>query len=338
MKLGNLSQTAYRRSVLKQLHTKREDVCSQTVFQENYTGVRLDTGGEMAVSSAISFGNADRTGVYAAVRAILDLEIRGIEAAAVTVQIQLPPEVSETLLCGLVTRMEEVCAQAGVQIASVSVETVPAVRQILVQVTAVGSSGSGAGLQCRNVSPGDDIVLCGYAGLEGMLRILDEQEEQLAERFVPAFIRQMKELRGEILPFSAVREAVSMAREKNEAGISSMYQIAGGGIFAALWNMAEASGTGLDIRMSGISIRQETVEICEYFQLNPYQMTSAGSILMTAANGNELVRRLKEAGARASVLGTATAGKARVVTSGEEIRYLDRPKPDELTVWWDRQK
>lgn len=338
MKLGKLSQAAYGRSVFKQLHTKREDVCSQTAFQENYAGVRLETGGEMAAASAVSFGNSGRTGVYAAVRAILDLEIRGIEAAAVTVQIQLPPEASETLLRELVAQMEAVCALAGVQMASVSVEVIPAVRQILVQVTALGHSASGACLQCCNAAPGEDIVLCGYTGLEGMLRILDEQEEQLAERFVPAFIRQMKELRGEILSFETVRTVMSMVREKNEAGISSMYQIAGGGIFAALWDLAEAAGTGLDVRMSEISIRQETVEVCEYFQLNPYQMTSAGSILITASNGNELVRCLQEAGVRASVLGTATAGKARVVTSGEEIRYLDRPKPDELTVWWDRKK
>jgi len=83
-----------------------------------------------------------------------------------------------------------------------------------------------------------------------------------------------------------------------------------------------------------MSIRQETVELCEYYHLNPYQMTSAGSVLMITEHGERLARALSEGGARASVLGVTTAGNARVVTSGEESRFLDRPAPDELMRWW----
>ena len=85
-----------------------------------------------------------------------------------------------------------------------------------------------------------------------------------------------------------------------------------------------------------MSIRQETVEVCEYYHLNPYQMTSTGSFLMTAADGDALVKELEGVGARAVKLGVATDGKARVITSGEEQRYLDRPAPDELMLWWER--
>ena len=59
----------------------------------------------------------------------------------------------------------------------------------------------------------------------------------------------------------------------------------------------------MQIEMSRISIRQECVEVCEYYHLNPYQMTSAGTVLMVTRDGNALVRCLEESGARASVLG-----------------------------------
>ena len=39
---------------------------------------------------------------------------------------------------------------------------------------------------------GQDIVYAGWAGLEGMLRIIGEKEAELRERFTPAFIGQMK--------------------------------------------------------------------------------------------------------------------------------------------------
>ena len=56
---------------------------------------------------------------------------------------------------------------------------------------------------------------------------------------------------------------------------------------------------------------------------------------MVTRDGNALVRCLEESGARASVLGGTTADHAKVITSGDEVRYLDRPAPDELMRWWE---
>ena len=79
-----------------------------------------------------------------------------------------------------------------------------------------------------------------------------------------------------------------------------------------------------------MTICQETVEICEYFQLNPYQLTSTGSVLILTERGEELVEAYKEMGIQASLLGKTTENKARTILGGEEVRYLDRPAPDEL--------
>ena len=46
-----------------------------------------------------------------------------------------------------------------------------------------------------------------------------------------------------------------------------------------------------------------------------------------------MIEILEKAGARAGRLGVTKAQNARVITSGEEIRYLDRPAPDELALW-----
>lgn len=89
--------------------------------------------------------------------------------------------------------------------------------------------------------------------------------------------------------------------------------------------------------MSQIAIRQETVEICEYYQLNPYQMTSTGGMLMVTKDGAGLIKVLEKAGARAVRLGVTTSENARVITSGDEKRYMDRPAPDEWMRWWEQE-
>ena len=50
--------------------------------------------------------------------------------------------------------------------------------------------------------------------------------------------------------------------------------------------------------MPQIALKQETVEICEFYRLNPYLMTSAGSYLVLTDEGEEVIRALEEAGSR----------------------------------------
>ena len=113
-------------------------------------------------------------------------------------------------------------------------------------------------------------------------------------------------------------------------GVSAMHDVTEGGIYGALWEVAEASGVGLEIDLKAIPIRQETVEICECFELNPYYLISSGCMLMAADRGHDLVRELEKAGIPAAVIGKATDGKARRIVNGEDESFLERPKTDEL--------
>ena len=53
-------------------------------------------------------------------------------------------------------------------------------------------------------------------------------------------------------------------------------------------------------------------------------------MLMAAQDGNTIVRELEKAGIHAVVVGKATAGNDRILYIGEERRFLEPPKSDEL--------
>jgi len=89
------------------------------------------------------------------------------------------------------------------------------------------------------------------------------------------------------------------------------------------------------VELKQMAIRQETVEVCEFCHLNPYQLTSAGSVIIFTERGEELVQKYEELGIQASLLGRTTADSARVILGGEEKRFLDRPAPDELLKIYD---
>ena len=114
-----------------------------------------------------------------------------------------------------------------------------------------------------------------------------------------------------------------------------MHDVTEGGIFGALWELAESSGVGLEIDLKRIPVRQETIEICEFFEINPYELISSGSLLMVTDDGPDLVRKLEQEGISAAVIGKIREGNDRVVINEEERRYLEPPKSDELykCIW-----
>ena len=100
-----------------------------------------------------------------------------------------------------------------------------------------------------------------------------------------------------------------------------MHDITEGGVYGALWEVAEASSVGIEVDISKIPIKQETIEICEFYNLNPYELISSGSLLIVLDKGNDLVAKLKEKGISAAVIGKTTTGQDKIATNGEYKRF-----------------
>jgi len=79
-----------------------------------------------------------------------------------------------------------------------------------------------------------------------------------------------------------------------------------------------------------IPIRQETIEVCERLELNPYRLYSAGCVLLAADNGGKLVDKLEKYNIPGQVIGRVNTGIAREVIVQDGRGFLERPQPDEI--------
>lgn len=323
MKIGNVSQTVIRRSILKQIHKRREESVLSPSVEEMCAGIEVEEGYQVVFSNSSIYGDEKDLAVFAMAQAVNDIETRGADAIGVGITILLPPYAYESRLKAMISYAEEAAKEQNLEILNAKTEINPVISKTIVMVTAIGIVKKGELIQSNMAKPDQDIVITGYIGVEGMLRIIREKEEELSKRFVPAFINQIKNFDKTLFSL----KELSVAKEHH---VSAMHQITDGGVMAALWNVAESSGTGLEVRMKDIPIKQETIEVCEYFHLNPYQMTSAGSILMITDRGNELAEKLQKEGIPAVVVGKTTDTNERILWSHSEKRYLDRPSQDEL--------
>ena len=331
MRTGKLTQTAWQRSVRRQLRTKRDEVISVPSPYENCSGIRTENGAEFIWADACAAGNGAKAGFYAVLHAAGNLAAKGAGAAGVSIRVMLPEGAEEDLLRDIAGEAERACAGMNIQITAFQGEVTMAAAQPVIYACAAGVREN---IPCRDAEQqtaesgsGAELLMCGYAGLEGTLRILSESRADLSTRFTDTFLDEAERLEDELVTPEQVLRVFAAD------GNAAVRQIGSGGILAALWELCEQEQAGFEIDMHHIALKQETVEICEFYRLNPYQMTSAGSFLILTERADEVLAALEDAGAHAVRLGTAGKQNARVIRNGEEIRYLDRPAPDELLRW-----
>lgn len=323
LKVGKVPENVLKRSVFKQIHTKRQEVLLGAGVGEDCAALKLAEGEIFVISTDPITGTAQDIGKLAIHITMNDLASAGAEPIGVMLTILLPEESEEAELKAMMRQIEEGCAKANVQIMGGHTEVTKAVVQPIVSVCGIGKAKEGKMVSTAGAKPGHDIIITKWIGLEGTSIIAKEKEEELKSRYPGDMIQMAKE-------FDKYLSVVPEAAVAVSSGVSAMHDVTEGGIFGALWELAEGSGVGLEIDLKKIPVKQETIEICEFFGINPYELISSGSMLMSAADGNNLVRELEKAGIHAVVVGKATEGNDRVLLNEEERRFLEPPKTDEL--------
>lgn len=323
MKVGKIPESVLKRSVFKQIHTKRSEVLLGAGVGEDCAAVKLAEDEMFVMSTDPITGTATDIGNLAIHITLNDLASAGAEPVGVLLTILLPENSEEAVLKETMAQIETACAEANVQIMGGHTEVTKAVNQPLINVCGVGKAKVGKLVSTAGAKVGDDIIVTKWIGLEGTSIIAKEKEQELLSRYPAQLVEAAKNFDKYL---SVLPEAASAVK----SGVSAMHDVTEGGIFGALWEMAEASGVGLEIDLKKIPVKQETIEVCEFFGINPYELISSGSMLMAAPDGNTLVRELEKQGIHAAVVGKAVAGNDRVLINEDETRFLEPPKTDEL--------
>lgn len=324
MKEGRISEPIWKRSVLNQLKNRREEVLPASGTGK--AGNLLDFGAKkLALASEAGFlGFKEEvrrlSGKILLKRAVNACAAMGAEPAAVQVQLLCPADFTEAELRGLMQALEEEAKEQSVSLLPGRIEASAAVSEPYLTLNGAGKSRSG---EFGGLRAGQELLVSKWIAMEGTVLLAYEHEKELLARFTPVFVNRAKEM---ISYLSAVKEAEAAVSR----GVCAILPIEEGGIFGALWELAEGAGLGLEVQAKEIPVRQETIEICELFHKNPYLLPSAGSFLLAAEQGERLKMELAAAGIPSAVIGRLTDGNDRVLRNGEEKRFLELPKRNEL--------
>ena len=323
MKIGKLPEPVLIRSVLKQVKHRREEVLVGPAVGQDCAVVQVEPDEVLVMSTDPITGTVKDLGSHSIHITANDLAASGAEPIGVMLTVMLPDTVEEPEVKKMMQEAESACKMLNMEVLGGHTEITNVVRQPLISVTGIGKIKKSKMITTLQVQPEQDIVVTKWIGLEATTILAKEREEELRKRFPAGIV-------DTAIGFDQYLSVVPESRIAMEHGVSAMHDITEGGVFGALWEMASGAGVGLEVDLKKIPIRQETVEICQYFDVNPYQIMSSGSMMIAADDGYELVRKLEKAGIHASVVGRTNAGNDRILRNGEDIRYLDKPQPDEL--------
>lgn len=323
MNLGKVSETVLKRSVLNQIGHRRKEVLVGPAIGEDCSVLAIDEDEVLVLSTDPITGTVQDIGTLAVHITANDIASNGAEIIGIMLTILLPDKTEEAQLRAAMQDIEAACKQLNIEIIGGHTEVTKAVHQPIVTVTGVGKMKRNEMIKTAGAKPGQEIVMTKWAGLEGTAIIAAAKEAELRTKYTQGFLDGAKKLMDYI---SVVPEA-GIART---CKVTSMHDITEGGVFGALWEIGAASKVGLEVDLKKIPLKQETVEICEFYEVNPYMLISSGCMLIVTDRANYLVDRLKEGGIAAAVIGRITEGNDRVIINEEERRFLEPPKSDEL--------
>jgi len=176
--------------------------------------------------------------------------------------------------------------------------------------------------------PGDRIIMTKTVGIEGTSVLAADFAHQLKPKIGTGPLKRAKNLRSLI---SVVDDALIAVRA---GGVTAMHDPTEGGILQGLWELAEASKVGVTVYEARMAIRPETRQVCSALRVDPLRLMSSGCLLIAAdrRKSTGILRKLKERGIPANVIGTVTrrSNGRRLVTIDGGVKEIQSSERDEL--------
>lgn len=328
MNCGRLTESVYDRSVVKVIKTASEKNrefydsagpgadCAVFGHDGTCTG-RLVSG----QASACGHGEDAAARAFTAAANHAAASVCGpLSHAYANLTLTIPEKLREIKVRRLLAQAALAAEQVRIPLLSVNVQTLGCVEEPVASCV-VSAYTEAAGF--RGAGTDEDIVMTKWIAAEGTAVIADRRFEALCGRY-PA------DLVEAAVNFKRFLSVVPEAATAQVSNVSAMQVVREGGIFGGLWSLAAGNGVGLVADLKRIPVRQETIEVCEFFDINPYELLGGGSLLMTTPDGGALVDALKAQGIAAAVIGRTVPGKDRVVRYEDETRYLEPARGDEI--------
>jgi hydrogenase expression/formation protein HypE len=224
----------------------------------------------------------------------------------------------------IVKSMADAARRAGVMIVAGDTKVVQKGQcdRIFINTSGVGFIREGIDLSCRNLRPGDAVVVSGTVGDHGMAVMTTREGLSFQSRISS----DTAALNGMI---HAVLDLVP--------GVHAMRDPTRGGVAATLNELASSSSVGIELDESSIPVHEEVRGAAELLGIDPLTVANEGKVLIVLPESDAetalSVIRAHEHGREASIIGRVVAdhpGMVLMKTPFGSRRIVEMPLGEQL--------
>jgi hydrogenase expression/formation protein HypE len=171
---------------------------------------------------------------------------------------------------------------------------------------------------------GDELVMTKSVAIEATAIIALEKAKELETSFPKKFIRKAQQYLHEP-GISVVKEATLL---RSIEGVHAFHDPTEGGLVTGIYEMATASGLGVEVYSDSIPLSEESRLLCQYCRIDPLGAFASGSLLVAVkpSASEKAIGALLKAGIPATRIG-------RMVPKGKGMSLIKASKKINLPVF-----
>jgi len=306
--MGKVSRRFFETVIARHLGTRRKDVLVGPANGVDVGVVRLPDGRALISTTdpiyIVPPYGWERSAWFAFHILASDLTTSGVPPQYVTMDWNLPMDIEDDQIETMMRVIDRECRKYGATIVTGHTGRYEGCAYPMVGgATFMAVAPKDGWVTADMARPGNRILVTKTAALEATA-ILSNTFPSVVDRHLSA--KDATRAKSLFDSMSTVDDALVAASVGLRGdGVWAMHDATEGGVRSAVWEMAQASGLGVDVDLSKVAVDPAVAAACEVFQMDPLDAISEGTLLIAVhpANADAVVARLKRKGILAVDIG-----------------------------------
>jgi len=298
----------------------------------------IDNGESWLVlkSDPITFAT-DEIGWYAVQISANDIATTGAKPRWYLATVLLPEnKTTVKLVEDISSQLYDACRKLDISFVGGHTEVTHGIARPIIMGTMIGEVAKDRLVTPRGSAPGDLVLLTKGVPIEATSLLAREFPGRLRGALTDAQIAEAANYLHK--PGISITRDAHIAVQTGQ--VTAMHDPTEGGLAAALWELARASGHTLEVDTRRVIVPALSGRICDIFGLDPLSTIASGALLMTVKQDDAIrvASALEEDGIACSVIGRVLEGEPQVwVDKHTTPRLLDYPTRDEITRAYEQR-
>lgn len=257
-----------------------------------------------------------------------DVAVSGIKPSYLSIDLNLPPEITSEELTALWKTVDEECKKLGISVVTGHTARYAGCNYPMVGGATMLGIDKREKLIIPKANPGDAIIVSKGPAIETTGLMSAYFPKFLEEKYGKDFVKKAQDV---FYQMSVVKDASIAA---SIGGVTAMHDATECGVFGGLYEIASHSKVGMNIYLDKIILQDEVKKTCECFNINPYISISEGTLLATAKKekAQEIVDALRKENIPASIVGEVTQEQGIYIHEADKTYELEHPKVDPFWI------